>query len=134
MDFNDYQRRIQEFAKYPENGTGSKLAISYAALGLSGEAFELFEKLDCIVHLREQLVRKVGKIDELVKKHVRDSEDSISYERLDAIIKEGGDVLWYLARIFYELGVSFNEVPRQNIEKLSSRKQRGVLGGSGDNR
>jgi NTP pyrophosphatase (non-canonical NTP hydrolase) len=43
-------------------------------------------------------------------------------------------VLWYVAQIATELGLDLNEIAEQNLEKLLSRKQRGVLSGSGDER
>jgi len=45
-----------------------------------------------------------------------------------------GDVLWYLSQICTELGVEFENVATANIEKLKSRKERGVVHGNGDNR
>jgi len=42
--------------------------------------------------------------------------------------------MWYLAGIARYLDVDLSEVAEGNIEKLSSRKQRGVISGSGDNR
>jgi len=50
------------------------------------------------------------------------------------IVKELGDVMWYLAGIARYLDVDLSEVAEGNIEKLASRKQRGVISGSGDNR
>ena len=37
------------------------------------------------------------------------------------IIEEAGDLLWYLAILFDELGTSFHEVMSSNIAKLRSR-------------
>ena len=48
--------------------------------------------------------------------------------------KELGDVLWYVAQIATELGTDLETVARVNIMKLGDRKERGVLGGSGDDR
>ena len=42
--------------------------------------------------------------------------------------------MWYFAQLATDLKVSLDDVVRGNIAKLSSRKERGVLGGSGDNR
>lgn len=48
--------------------------------------------------------------------------------------KELGDVLWYVANLATELGYDLSHIASMNTEKLKSRKVRGVLGGSGDNR
>lgn len=108
MNFDDYQLQLDEFAKYPETGQMSQFALTYCALGLTGEAGEYSEK---------------------VKKWLRDG----AFEPAEAA-KELGDVLWYLARSAQELGYSLSEIAQMNIQKLTSRKARGVLGGSGDSR
>lgn len=53
---------------------------------------------------------------------------------LAALKPEGGDRKWYLSRELDELGVESSEVATSNREKLLSRKERGVLHGSGDAR
>jgi NTP pyrophosphatase (non-canonical NTP hydrolase) len=55
-------------------------------------------------------------------------------ERRELLIKEVGDVLWYLAAAARELGISLGEIAQGNIDKLAARKAAGKLGGSGDNR
>jgi len=51
-----------------------------------------------------------------------------------AIASEVGDVLWYCAMMAKEVGVPLNTIMKENLEKLHSRKERGKLSGSGDNR
>lgn len=75
-----------------------------------------------------------GEIAEKVKKIIRDKNGEVSDEDKQELAKEIGDVLWYLAVFADQLGFSFNDVAQQNLDKLQSRKQRGVLKGSGDNR
>lgn len=75
-----------------------------------------------------------GEIAEKVKKIIRDKKGVVSEEDKRELAKEIGDVLWYLAVFAEELGVQLEDVAAQNLDKLQSRKQRGVLGGSGDNR
>jgi NTP pyrophosphatase (non-canonical NTP hydrolase) len=69
-----------------------------------------------------------------IKKVYRDKRGEYTTEDLDAIEAELGDVLWYLSTTATELGISLESIARKNIVKLSSRKLRGVLGGSGDKR
>lgn len=104
-----YQEQAFEFAVYPEKGTCSNAALSYTALGLNGEAGEVAEK---------------------VKKYIRDGG---ALPR-DALVKELGDVLWYVAAMASELNIPLVEIAQKNLEKLSSRKARDKLHGSGDER
>ena len=109
MEFDFYQQRTGETAVYPNVGSN----FIYTTLGLSGEAGEVAEK---------------------VKKIVRDRGGVPTEEDREAIAKELGDVLWYVAQLCSELGLSMDDVALGNLAKLASRQQRGVLQGSGDNR
>ena len=108
-----YMIDSSETAIYPEAGQSSLVGLSYLFLKLNGEAGEVAEKF---------------------AKIIRDKGGVGTEEDRQELIKEVGDVLWYLAQISNELFVGLDEVARLNIEKLRSRKERGVLGGSGDNR
>ena len=106
-EFDDYQKATRATAIYPK-----ETALPYLALGLASEAGEVAGKY---------------------KKVIRDTKE-ITPEWTEMIKSEIGDVLWYCARLADELGLSFAEVAQANISKLTDRKDRGVLGGSGDNR
>ncbi len=60
--------------------------------------------------------------------------DHLSQESRKALANEAADVVWYLARFCDRLGQDFGLVMQRNVEKLSSRKARGVLHGKGDTR
>jgi hypothetical protein len=45
-----------------------------------------------------------------------------------------GDVLWYVSQLAAEIGFTLDEIGEMNLDKLFSRRERGVLGGSGDQR
>lgn len=113
MDFNTYQDFTDTTAIYPEAGLGTLQSFTYVSLGLAGEA---------------------GEVCERIKKIIRDTDGQISSGVHDDLVKEAGDVLWYLARLCRELHISMDDIAQINMTKLSSRKERGVLGGSGDNR
>lgn len=108
MDFNEYQREARTTAIYPVQHN-----ILYPALGLAGEAGEVAEK---------------------VKKMLRDDMGDLTDDRKEQIKKELGDVLWYIASLSHDCGLSMDEIATANIAKLKSRKERGVLQGNGDNR
>lgn len=77
---------------------------------------------------------EAGEVAEKVKKIIRDKNGKISEQDKKELAKEIGDVLWYLAVFAHDLGFSLDTVAAQNLDKLQSRKARGVLGGAGDNR
>ena len=43
-------------------------------------------------------------------------------------------MLWYVAVLAADLGLSLDEIAARNLAKLGSRAGRGELGGSGDRR
>lgn len=47
---------------------------------------------------------------------------------------EAGDVLWQLSGLCSVMGWDLETVAKRNLEKLSSRKARGVVAGEGDYR
>ena len=109
MKLDDYQYEASKTAIYPKLGH----TVVYPALGLAGEAGEVAEK---------------------VKKMCRDEYCRLTPAKAAEIAKELGDVLWYVSACATEIGYTLSEVAALNIEKLESRKTRGALGGSGDNR
>lgn len=76
------------------------------------------------------LVGEAGEIAEKVKKQVRDGKLAVGED----IIKELGDVVFYLTALANYYDSDLDEVLQKNVDKLNDREERGVLGGSGDNR
>lgn len=109
MEFSEYQQLSRRTATYPRAGED----MTYPALGLCGEAGEVAEK---------------------VKKTLRDDGGVLSDDRRDALSRELGDVLWYLSQLATEAGLDLEEIAGENLAKLFSRQERGVLRGSGDDR
>lgn len=104
VEFNQYQEFVKTMKVYPE-----KHAIVYPALGIAGEGGEIAEK---------------------VKKWLRGDRELDKTE----VAKELGDVCWYIASMADDLGFTLQQVIQMNVEKLTSRKERGVQKGDGDNR
>lgn len=50
------------------------------------------------------------------------------------VLKELGDLLYYMTRAAIEWESSLEEVAQLNVGKLADRKERGVLAGTGDDR
>ena len=108
MTLNEYQNLAQVTVVYRD-----ELKVIYPTIGLCGEAGEVAEK---------------------VKKWLRDDGgvSEMSLERKELLKKELGDVLWYLAALARDLGLTLDEIAKHNIEKLHDRKERGVVHGKGD--
>lgn len=87
-----------------------------------------------LLHLVLGLVGESGEIAEKFKKWIRDQDSDVSLIDRDDLAKELGDVMWYVAVLADWFDIPLDQVGRGNIDKLDSRQQRGVLGGSGDNR
>ena len=92
------------------------------------------DKKDEVYHLLLGLVGEAGEIAEKAKKLVRDQGADFSKFDTDDLKKELGDVLWFVALLADYFDITLEEVGDANIKKLASRLERGVIGGSGDNR
>jgi len=114
MDFTEYQKlaiRTDTFGGKPQPIDSH--AFLAQLLGLVGEAGEIAEKF---------------------KKIYRDQAGVMTPENEKNMVKELGDVLWYVSVVCTYLGISLQEVAELNIEKLQDRMKRDKLKGSGDNR
>lgn len=105
MTLDEYQEAAKDTAVYRENPANR---IIYPALGLAGETGEVVEK---------------------IKKYVRD----LVLDK-DAVKRELGDVIWYVAALAADLGFTLEDVAQANLDKLADRKARNKLHGSGDYR
>lgn len=110
IDFLKAQGNMNEYQRW---AWGTQLPSStnteYLGLGLAGEVGE-------VTGILAKLKRDGGPLDKA------------------NLTKELGDVLWFLAGISTYFGISLADVAKCNQDKIESRKARGVLGGSGDNR
>jgi NTP pyrophosphatase (non-canonical NTP hydrolase) len=120
MNFEEYSKQADSTAQYPNKGFN----LVYPAIKLAGEAGETADKIG---------------------KHWRNNHDdsdplwameasSYSPEEKIELIKELGDVLWYINAIALELGTTLETVAQVNIAKLRGRAERGTINSSGDNR
>lgn len=110
MTFDEYQKVSLTTAVHHPN---QEMDRSIFAMGIAGEAGEVIEKWKKIVAYRDGVV---------------------TAEDLQELSKELGDVLWYIALFAHELGLSFDDIAQQNVDKLASRKARDTIKGQGDNR
>lgn len=122
MTPNEYQQKAHEFAFYEK-------PISYETFGGQAVTHEL-DWTYPVMGLTEEAGEVAGKF----AKAIRDESGNITAERKEAIKKELGDVCWFVAELSTLMGFKLEEVMQHNIDKLTSRKERNVLKGSGDNR
>jgi NTP pyrophosphatase (non-canonical NTP hydrolase) len=80
------------------------------------------------------LTNEAGEVSGKIKKIFRDKQGLISEEDRTALKAELGDVLWYLAQVSTELGLSLEDIAEHNIAKLMDRQARGKIQGEGDDR
>ena len=78
-------------------------------------------KKDVLINGVMGLCGEAGEAIDIVKKHLAQGH-ALDREKL---IKELGDVAWYLAETAYALDVSLEEVFEGNIEKLKARYPQG---------
>jgi NTP pyrophosphatase (non-canonical NTP hydrolase) len=109
LTFDEYSKIFEQTAIYPNKG----MNLYYPTLGLCGETGEIAEK---------------------IKKIHRDRGGIVTWDDKELLVKELGDVLWYLNALAAEIGVSLEYVAEVNTEKLLDRLERGKLQGSGDTR
>lgn len=105
MTFDQYQHQAHQFACYKES--------IYPLLGLCEEVGELHGKM---------------------AKLIREGKDPFEDCDLNAIKKELGDILWNLSAACVEFGLDLEDVAKTNLGKLTSRGERGVICGDGDDR
>lgn len=112
MTLDEYQEAARSTALYPQ-----EVRVLYPTLKLAGEAGEVAEKL--------------GK---LMRDEAYVPGNLLSETQRAALAAELGDVMWYIANLAADLDLTLDDVARRNLAKLASRKARGVLHGSGDDR
>ena len=108
MNIDDFLKKAKETAIYPNQGNN----FEYTLLGLLGECGELANHW---------------------KKKIRD-DGELTEERLELLKSELSDIAWYFVMCCDELKVKPSEILYKNIQKLTKRKEDGVLKGSGDAR
>lgn len=112
MTLDEYQVAARRTAQYPD-----ETRLLYPVLKLAGEAGEVAEKIG-------KLMRDEGWLP----------GQSLSEPQREALSKELGDVLWYVASVAADLDLTLEEVATANVRKLADRAARGKIGGSGDDR
>ncbi|MYB40048.1 hypothetical protein F4X86_01985 [Candidatus Saccharibacteria bacterium] len=109
-DIDTYQQMSADSRLYKGE---IKHAVVYPAFGLAGEVGEFHDKL---------------------KKIFRDKRGRISDDDRRDLELELGDIVWYVAVCAEVLGLKMSDILEANLRKCAGRRQRGTVGGSGDDR
>jgi len=115
MNFDEYQKWTKTTAVYR--------SPTYPQLALAEEVGELLGKI--AKHERDVMHNAELNEEQVAEKFAQLKAD---------VRKEGGDVLWQLARVLDDMGISLASAAQGNADKLESRKKRNVISGSGDDR
>ena len=113
MNFDEYAKKAIATLTLDHSYGDVDAQLMAQVLGLGGEA---------------------GEVQEKFKKIIRDKRGRLTDVDKQEVMKELGDVLWYINAISHLMGSSLKDVARMNNEKLASRQRREQLHGSGDNR
>ena len=106
MKLDTYQKKAQATAVFDK-----QVEVAYTVLGLINEAGEV-----------------AGKYKKLLR------GDYVTDSAVEMMREELGDVLWYVAALATALDASLDDVAKQNLNKLESRMNRGMIKGDGDHR
>lgn len=111
---------FEKFAETGEALDGQKRKLFYgkgeAAEGGNIDGFSIDSLNGNIVHAIYGLCTEAGEISEAFLKGAAIGQfDEVNLK------EEAGDLLWYLAMLFRELGTDFDEVATTNINKLKAR-------------
>ena len=103
-----------------------------------------------VAYMLLNLVGEMGEFASKIAKSIRKGEVAIGHgvdndlvplipfdewmQKSEELKKEAGDILWQLSGLIFTMGWTLEDVAIGNLEKLASRKQRGVIDGDGDNR
>ena len=99
--------------------------ISYMLLNLVAEVGEFAGKLAKAIRKGQIIIKD---------NHIYVSDDAVEDELFTALKGEAGDIMWQLSGLIHVMGWTAEEVGIDNLDKLASRKRRGVIDGNGDNR
>jgi NTP pyrophosphatase (non-canonical NTP hydrolase) len=120
MELREYQQRAMTTCTESSNN------FSYMILNLVGELGEFAGKV-------AKEIRK-GKmtIDRNILQMTEGNYMKVDFD--EDLKKEAGDILWELSGLCTVMGWSLEDIAQLNLDKLASRKERGVIVGDGDNR
>lgn len=91
---------------------------------------EIGEIADKVAKWKRKGIAKI--VDDNLVFNTSDENEVRTY--LTELMREVGDVMWFVSGLCSVCGYNLNDVGDMNLDKLHSRQERGVIDGSGDNR
>ncbi len=98
------------------------------------EEFEPFDKISLEFQIKNHLLSliiNIGKVNETIKKSIRDKNGIINKEEIRDSFKY---IYIHLLCLIHLFSLDINQIMQENLNKLNDRNNRGKLQGSGDNR
>lgn len=88
-----------------------------------------------VVSVDVLLYGKVASIADVVKKAVRDNSGTLTSDAKNSVLSSVHNIIAIVGyALYHQSDLTLEQVVAANIAKLTSRLQRGVISGSGDNR
>lgn len=113
MTLDEYQKKAVTFDHMKGDKDITSIDFMAKVLGIVGESGEFADK---------------------VKKLYRNNGGTMSDDERKELLKELGDILWYIAVTAHYLDADFESIAAVNLAKLEDRLQRNVIASKGDNR
>lgn len=121
LTLNEYQERAMTTCMDSCNN------FSYMFIGFVGEMGEFASKVAKAIRKEKAMIDGNYLITEK-------GNDSLTEQELADLRSEVGDCAWFIAGLCKVMGWTLEDVCKENLAKLASRKQRGLIDGNGDNR
>ena len=119
MNALEYQNKAHDFASYGDNAM-------YPALGLAEEAGEVCGKIAKFIRHNDGMTPQDAE-----KSSSPLTRDEVARFRA-ALMSELSDVMWMVAEIATLNGLGLDKIMEYNIVKLTERRSKGLIDGSGD--
>lgn len=124
ITLNEYQKKAMSTC-LPESDN-----LFYMLANLVGEVGEFASKAG--KHMRKGKLHLTTTERDEGGKILHTQIWNITEEERKLMLSEIGDILWQTAGLAHVMGVSLEDVAKENLAKLASRKERNVIAGDGD--
>lgn len=132
-EFGDvYWYAVQFADRVLENSLSDFLITAYLGMGTQSQDLDVDVGVLAASQRRAQDI--LGRLHGLIKKAIRDQDGVFDMEKRDKARTAFLELMTLIMRLQTYLGFNLVEILNLNQEKLTSRKERNVISGSGDDR